>query len=313
MVYIWYITQILVNKKAYIPHITLYLRENMKFKEKNWEIISTKIDENNNLQGKKDKNTMQYELRILRKFLEIPVSQSNQVFTLFSDLNADDTIQRGSGLERFIYIRGNRKNKVLLVAHADTVWDVNYLHKTQKQNELILKDNTIYSFSNEHGIGADDRAGCAIIYLLQKLGHSILITNGEEHGRIGSKWLMNSIENRDIACEINNDHNFVIQFDRRNSSDYKCYDVGTVEFSEYVEKSTGYSEPDRFSFTDIVTLCKSIPGVNLSVGYYHEHTKNEILNIADWRKTLNICKNWLSNMELPKFNLNNYRKINIDT
>ena len=35
--------------------------------------------------------------------------------------------------------------------------------------------------------------------------------------------------NKDIADEINHDHQFVIQFDRRNGRDFKCYDVGTDE------------------------------------------------------------------------------------
>ena len=34
----------------------------------------------------------------------------------------------------------------------------------------------------DEGIGADDRAGCAILWLLKDSGHSLLVTNGEEIG-----------------------------------------------------------------------------------------------------------------------------------
>ncbi len=110
-------------------------------------------------------------------------------------------------------------------------------------------------------------------------------------------------DNKDIADEINRDHQFVIQFDRRNGTDFKCYDVGTDEFRSYVAKKTGYTEPDRRFTTDIVTLCHEIAGVNLSVGYHNEHHENEYLNIVEWEHTLNVVKEWLSEPNLERFAL----------
>ncbi|MFH0957653.1 MAG: hypothetical protein V1897_03030 [Pseudomonadota bacterium] len=48
-------------------------------------------------------------------------------------------------------------------------------------------------------------------------------------------------DNKDIADEINRDHQFVIQLGRRNGRDFKCYDVGTDQFKGYVAERTGYS------------------------------------------------------------------------
>jgi hypothetical protein len=140
-----------------------------------------------------------------------------------------------------------------------------------------------------------------VLWLLKDLGHSLLVTNGEEKGQLGSSWLMS--DNKDIADEINHDHQFVIQFDRRNGRDFKCYDVGTDEFRSYVADKTGYTEPDRRSSTDIKTLCREIAGVNLSVGYHNEHHENECLSIVEWGHTLGVVQKWLFERKLPKFTL----------
>lgn len=243
------------------------------------------------------------DLETLREFLEVPLESSDLIFQRFSTLPNTDVVLRGKPPERFLYLRGKRKNKVLLVAHADTVWDKQFGRSLDTKHELLLADGVIRSSSTKCGIGADDRAGCAILWLLKDLGHSLLITDGEELGGIGSNWLMNAKENKDIAEEINNKHQFLIQLDRRHGSDFKCYSVGTDEFREYIKRITGYSEPDRFSYTDIVTLCRDITGVNLSVGYDNEHSHQECLDVVDWHNTLELCRRWLSEPNLPQFRL----------
>lgn len=107
--------------------------------------------------------------------------------------------------------------------------------------------------------------------------------------------------NSDIADEINDEHQFVIQFDRRNGTDFKCYSVGTDSFRKYIEQQTGYKEPDRIASTDIVNLCQNIARVNLSIGYYNEHESDEYLNVEEWKNTLELCRRWLSEGELPRF------------
>ena len=239
-------------------------------------------------------------IEVLRSFLEIPLGSADSVFDRF--LEIPGAIYRGEGLERFLYIRGSRSNKVLLVAHADTFWDYEYGYDPGPVHKIMIQDVNIIAVNEEFGLGADDRAGCAMLWLLKDLGHSLLVTNGEEHGQHGSSWLMS--DNKDIADEINHDHQFVVQLDRRNSADYKCYDVGTHEFRSYVADKTGYTEPDRRSSTDIKTLCREVAGVNLSVGYHNEHGNQEHLNIAEWEHTLNLCCRWMTERELPGFRKN---------
>lgn len=235
------------------------------------------------------------DIDTLMDFLKCPLENSEEVFNKFACIPG--AIHRGQGLEQFLFIEGTRKNRVLLVAHADTYWDQNYGGNGNKPQNIVNQNGII---QNENGgLGADDRAGCAMIYLLKDLGHSILITNGEEHGRKGSNWLMRC--NHDIADKINHEHQFIVQLDRRNASDFKCYSVGTDEFRNYVHRITGYEEADRSSYTDIVTICRDVCGVNLSIGYCNEHSPSEHLVIDEWENTLNICRKWLSEKELPRF------------
>ena len=252
---------------------------------------------------------MKDDLKVLKDFLEIPINSSDGVFDRF--LEIPGSIFRGDKKERFLYVPGKRKNKILLVAHADTFWDSHYLDGSVYEQKLIFKNNIIQSGSTDCGIGADDRAGCAILWLLKDLGHSLLITDGEEHGSTGSYWLMNDPENKDIADQINQYHQFIIQFDRRNGKDFKCYNVGTDEFREYLKEKTGYTEPDRSAGTDIVELCRDITGVNLSIGYHYEHSEDEYLDLTKWNNTLILCRKWLAEEDLPKFTKSNSRKIEV--
>jgi len=239
-------------------------------------------------------------IEVLRSFLEIPLGSADSVFGRF--LEIPGAIYRVEGLNRFLYVRGARPKKALLVAHADTVWDSEYGYDPGPVHKIMIQDGNITAVNDEFGLGADDRAGCAMLWLLKDLGHSLLVTNGEEHGQRGAAWLKS--HNKQIYDEINYDHQFVIQLDRRNGRDFKCYDVGTYKFRSYVADKTGYTEPDRRATTDIVTLCREIVGVNLSIGYQNEHGNQEHLNIAEWKHTLNLCCRWMAERELPRFRKN---------
>lgn len=236
---------------------------------------------------------LNYDFNTLMGFLEIPLGSSDGVFERFNSIPNGMTL--GTSPKRFFYSSGYRENRVLLVAHGDSSWDGTKC----PQHKVIESEGVLRSSSPLHGVGADNRAGCALIWLLRELGHSILITDGEEQGLVGSKFLMGKYP--DLAEEIQTTHQFVIQLDRANATDYKCYDVGSDSFRGYVETMTGYSEPDRWSCTDIVELCTEICGVNLSVGFQNEHTSAENLNLNHWRNTLDICREWLSQSDLPRF------------
>lgn len=66
--------------------------------------------------------------------------------------------------------------------------------------QRALKDAT--TIWNAVGIlGADDRAGCAIIWLLRNLGHGILITDDEEQGSLSVEEMART--NPELLEELN--------------------------------------------------------------------------------------------------------------
>ena len=237
---------------------------------------------------------------VLIEFLNMPCGSSDEVFQKFMQfaphgIYKEDTMNIDS---RFLYIPGTRKasNRVCLVAHADTVEN----GRSFENSSLKIENNIISRYSGI--LGADDRAGCAILWQLRNSGHSLLIVDGEESFMCGSRYLMTF---KDIASEINNEHCFIMEFDRCNGHDFKTYNLNCPpEFIRYISDKTNFTCPDNWSFTDIVTLCTSLCGVNLSVGYYNEHTDSEYLNIDEWKNTLNICRDFLSDNYIPTFKLN---------
>ena len=134
---------------------------------------------------------------VLLEFLNMPLGNTDEIFKKFATLPG--SVHRGITHEQFLFVKGNRDDKVLLVAHADTHWDTRNRGNGHIPQEVVQEQGIIRNARG--GLGDDDRAGCAILWILKDMGHSILITDGEERGGWGSGWLMN--ENQDIAVEIN--------------------------------------------------------------------------------------------------------------
>ena len=227
---------------------------------------------------------------VLEEFLSLPIASSKSVLDKFASLPG--AISHYDGKKRnFVYVPGTRDDKIVLAAHADTVWDDEYCDLNATQS--IKLENGVYTGTNpEYGIGADDRAGCAILWLLKDSGHSLLILDGEEYGQIGSEHIRDSY--KELYNEIN-DHSYIIQLDRRGSIDYKVYKLPvTAEFLRFIEDKTGYIDAGNKSFTDIVALCQTVCGVNLSVGYYNEHTEREEIVFDEWYNTLLVVDRLIS-------------------
>ena len=228
-------------------------------------------------------------LEVLRDFLKLDHSAS-VVLKKFAALPGAVSRLEGDGRD-YVYIPSTRENPVLMVAHADVFEESGRLPVLQEDEQTIRNPGDI--------LGADDRAGCAIIWLLRELGHGILITDGEEEGSLSVEEMAET--NPELLAELNSRYQFMVQIDRRNGTDFKCYDVGSEAFRSYVAEMTGFQEPDRRSSTDIRHLAQDICGVNLSCGYQHEHTLDEIIVKDDWLHDLEVIEKWLSRPDLPRF------------
>ena len=179
--------------------------------------------------------------------------------------------------DKYLYAIG--ETPVALIAHLDTVF------KTPPKNIYYDKEeNVLWS---PQGLGADDRAGVyAIIKILQK-GYrpSVIFTTDEEIGGLGAEKLIKDYPNPTSKLK------YVIELDRQGHNDCVFYNCDNIDFTNYVE-SFGFKE-NFGSFSDISVICPKweIAGVNLSIGYYDEHSIAETLHINDFFLTLNkVCK-----------------------
>ena len=237
--------------------------------------------------------------RTLQRFCSFPIGSSRELMEVFGALEGAVSVFDGDK-RNFVYIPGTRQDRTLLVAHADTVWDKEYCGRDFKQ-ELVEEDGVFKGKHSDCGIGADDRAGCAILWLLKDMGHSLLIVDGEEYGQIGSRHIRD--EYPELFSELNS-HSYIIQFDRREDKNYKYYNLPvSQEFIDFIEGETGYYNSGNRSLTDIVVLCRDICGVNLSIGYYLEHSPKEHIVFEEWLGTLEIAEAILSKKQ-QKFPLN---------
>jgi len=172
-------------------------------------------------------------------------------------------------------------NPICLVAHIDTVRPKGKL-KLEQAKRIIR---------NKKGVlGADDRAGVyGVIELLRRCKKqgisypSVLFTNHEEIGGVGVKVFIDDFIK---TLPFQNTHLF-IEMDRCNANQYVYYsEYLPDEVKTYVE-SFGFVE-SYGSYSDIADLTDifSIPSVNLSIGYYEQHTKNERLHLDEMNLTI---------------------------
>lgn len=166
----------------------------------------------------------------------------------------------------YIYAVGSAP--VALIAHLDTV-------HLQPPVEIFYDQEQMVMWSPQ-GIGADDRAGVfAALQVLQTCAKdklpTIIFTTEEETGCMGAWTLAGTFQQPLSPLK------YIIQLDRRGFDDCVFYDCENPDFTKYVE-SFGFKE-QMGSMSDISAICPEwgVAGVNLSVGYFNEHTFSEHL------------------------------------
>lgn len=192
---------------------------------------------------------------------------------------------RNSGLfhtivsnEDFVYAKG--QIPVLLVAHLDTV-------HLQLSSESIYHDEKRQTMWSPCGIGGDDRCGVYSILSLinDKFAPHVLFTTDEEIGASGALRAAYGLKVPKVK--------FIVELDRRGEKDAVFYDCANEDFQKYILRH-GF-EKKFGSFSDICMLSPewNIASVNLSCGYFEEHTKHEYINLNYMEKTISKVKNIL--------------------
>ena len=177
---------------------------------------------------------------------------------------------------------------ILLSAHMDTVRGV------LKNRKIVYKNGTLTS--NKGALGADDRAGIAIILaVLRNINKTsfngtikVAFSREEEVGCIGST---------NIDKDFYKDSDLAIVVDRKGNRDIVvgcgyafCSDSVGV-FMEDVAKMADMSDWRcvEGGVSDAMTFSGGgVNSVNLSAGYRFEHTEKEYVSIADMKDTVRL-------------------------
>jgi hypothetical protein len=190
-----------------------------------------------------------------------------------------------------LFVHGNVP--VMLCCHLDTVGNVHV-------KNIVSENGTLRNAENQL-LGADDRCGVyGLIELSIALGKKgikpyLAFFTDEEIGLIGAD---NFIKKNPYNLY---DIKFCIELDRRGKDDCVFYEADYCEeFIQYVEsKGFKYNSGSCSDISCIIETWK-IPCVNLSIGYYNEHTPREYLVIDEMMSTINKVYNWLLNVENEK-------------
>ncbi|SES04705.1 M42 glutamyl aminopeptidase [Gracilibacillus ureilyticus] len=197
---------------------------------------------------------------------------------------------------------------ILLSAHLDTV------EAFAKDREIIENGTTLTS--SEGILGADDRAGIAIILeVLRKIERTnfrgtikVAFTVKEEIGCVGSSEMDRSfLEDVDAAIVV----------DRRNTRDIVTSFAGVESFCPeaygelFEEAGRKLGMPDwkmvEGGSSDARNYARvGVPTVNLSAGYIWEHTEDEMVDYFGSYETGKLVLGVLGNTEL--INYSNERK-----
>lgn len=228
--------------------------------------------------------------QILRSLTRMMNLSEAGVVEKFASLPGAKQLHYANDRTPIVFVPGKREDRVLLVAHYDTVFG---------DADLDIYRNGYILFSNKDkvGIGADNRAGCCLLWALRSLGHSLLLLPDEEIGCRGSNCVANHYP------DILKNHSYMLQFDRKGSYDMAHYGYKNSKFTEYMQsKFPGYSVVNGTS-TDIRVLMPACntPGFNLSIGFNREHTANEYIDIFSYIRTATYAKRALKEKTIPSF------------
>lgn len=176
------------------------------------------------------------------------------------------------------YIYKDGTFPVLLVAHMDTV------HK-KPPREIIVKDGIM---SSPTGIGGDDRCGIYMIeQIIKRYDCSVLLTEDEEIGCVGADKFAKS----ELASELKDRFCYIIELDRRGKNDAVFYDLDNIYFEEFITEKHWKTNFGTCSDISVIAPVLNCAAVNLSCGYYNEHTLVETINLKEMKTNIDeVCK-----------------------
>lgn len=236
---------------------------------------------------------------LLEEFLSLPQQSADAVFDRFLSLSNILYVQGDEPSARYLYRRGTAAHPVLLVAHADTVQpDVTMRGRRHRQRIVCKQERYLCGKNPSMGIGADDRAGCAMLWALRDAGFSLLLLDGSTNDSCGARYLIDT--DPALTAEIGT-HSYIVYLDYTGTG--SCVfpeNAATAKFRQHILQSLGFSAEPRYCSGDLELLARDICGVNVGVGFHRPHKPKEYVDLNAWLSTYRALKT-LSQRQQPHF------------
>ena len=170
------------------------------------------------------------------------------------------------------YVYGPGTVPIMLIAHTDTVHD--------GPPTILYHDPAQRVVWSPTGLGADDRAGVYAIADLLRQGFRphVLLTDCEETGGQGAEEAADWIPRPPV--------NLLIQLDRQGANDAVYYSCDNPSLERWITRHGYRTAIGTFSDISILMPGWDRAGVNLSVGYYGQHTEGEYLRLGELEETI---------------------------
>ena len=172
----------------------------------------------------------------------------------------------------------------LMCTHLDTINTHRKYKLTKEDIVLFDKDIKLDKASKASCLGGDDR--CGVYIALELLANGLPYAFGffldEEIGGVGSKKYIPIMDTEHITA--------LVGLDRKGSNDVALYGYDNSELTEIFEKQ-GYKKAFG-TFTDASNIAEGcdLACVNLSIGYYNEHTPHEQIKFSETQNTLTMLR-----------------------
>ena len=163
------------------------------------------------------------------------------------------------------------ENRPVFIAHMDTVALCN------ESNELYIKRGRLRRRNS--ALGADDRAGVNLIMNhFKKI--NFIFTRDEEIGRLGAKELA---KHEPFLRDLNK-VSCIVELDCTGHKKIRgaVHGYCQLDLVEAIRKVVPDIQDTHGSYSDLDSFIALKPGVNLSVGYYKQHSLKEYLVIKEY-------------------------------
>jgi di/tripeptidase len=248
--------------------------------------------------------TKTYQEDRMVKFICDWLTENNIPYYLDKSKNVYATKSESEISEDFIF--------PCVISHTDTVHNIDtinvveeYLLNAQKEEKLSLKAYNDYG--DPTGIGGDDKCGVyACLELLKELPFlKAAFFVSEETGCHGSKKAdPNFFDNVGYAIQFDAPENWMITefcmgvplFERESNFHKKCANV----LSENFDKMQRFM---KHPYTDVYALKSKFDFscINISIGYYNYHTRNEYVVVEDVFNGIETGKKMIESLGYDKY------------